>query len=63
MTHYFDFIVQLNNGDHIHQRYKGESSRHRKVTQLILKDLKKLYNVQATDIKEFYLKPVEKVTT
>lgn len=57
MTHLFEFVAKLNDGGVIHQMYKGESSRHKKVTKLILKDLDKLYNIKSTDIKEFYLKP------
>lgn len=59
MTHYFDFRAELNNGDYIQQRYKGKSSRPKNVVKLILADLKKLYQVEATDIKEFYLQPVK----
>jgi hypothetical protein len=58
MTHYFDFRAELKNGDLIEQRYKGKSSRHKRVTQLILGDLFKLYRVRPTDIENFYLKPI-----
>ena len=46
MTHLFEFVAKLNDGGVIHQMYKGESSRHKKVTKLILKDLDKLYNIK-----------------
>jgi hypothetical protein len=59
MTHYFDFIVRLKNGDEIRQRYKGKSSRHTKVQHSILKDLYILYKVYPKDIDEFFLKQVK----
>lgn len=60
MTHHFEFVAKLKNGDTIHQYYKGEHSRHRKVVQAIQKDLFNLYKVLPIDIEDFWMKPIDK---
>ena len=57
MQHQFEFVAELNNGGHVHQVYKGKSSRLRKVQIAIMKDLKKVYNIEPNEIKDMYLKP------
>ena len=56
MTHHFEFIAKLTNGNTVNMLYKGPHSRHTKVTKAILKDLKTAYNIEAVEVKEFYLK-------
>ena len=57
MQHKFEFIAKVKDGGIYHMNYVGKSSRHRKVTQKILEDLKKVYNVSIDQVEELYLKP------
>ena len=60
MTHTFEFIANLHDGRQVHMHYKGKSSRLSKVADCIKADLLKVYQVQASQIKELYLKPTKK---
>lgn len=60
MTHRFEFVAELSNGDKVHMMYKGDSSRKRKVREKIIRDLKRMYNIEPSDVGDVYLKPVSK---
>jgi hypothetical protein len=59
MQHRFEFVAKLINGTIYHMNYVGKSSRHSKVTGKILEDLKRVYNVDPSDVQELYLKPIK----
>lgn len=57
MQHKFEFIAKIKDGNVIHMNYVGKTSRHSKVTEKILQDLKKVYAIEPGDVEELYLKP------
>lgn len=59
MTHTFEFVAVIGNGETIRMFYKGQSSRHKKVKEKILEDLTKAYGIPKGHITEMYLKPVK----
>lgn len=59
MQHTFEFVAKLSDEKIIHMNYKGKSSRHSKVTEKILIDLKKIYDIDPKDVVDLYLKPVK----
>ena len=42
MQHTFEFIAKIKDGRTVHMYYTGKTSRHSKVTEKILGDLKKI---------------------
>lgn len=59
MQHRFEFVAKLKDGGIYHMYYAGKSSRHSKVTEKILEDLKRVYNVSADQVDSLYLKPLK----
>ena len=60
MQHQFEFVAELTNGDKVHLMYNGKSSRHKKVKESIVKDLRKMYGILPEEVGDVYLKPVIK---
>lgn len=60
MLHKFEFIARINDGKIFHMNYIGKTSRHSKVKEKILQDLKQVYNINPFDVDELYLKPEKK---
>jgi len=60
MQHVFEFVAKLADDKVVHMNYIGKTSRHSKVTEKILEDLKKVYNIERDQVVDLYLKPVKK---
>lgn len=60
MQHRFEFVAELSDGGHVHMMYKGDSSRMRKVREKIIRDLKRVYNIEPATVGNVYLKPIDK---
>ena len=57
MQHKFEFIARTSDGKIFHMNYVGKTSRHTKVRNKILDDMKRVYGISPTDVDELYLKP------
>lgn len=60
MQHKFEFIAKINDGKIFYMNYVGKTSRHAKVKEKILQDLKRAYAIEPADVEELYLKPEKK---
>ena len=60
MQHTFEFIAKIKDGRTVHMYYTGKTSRHSKVTEKILGDLKNAYQIQPEEVEDLFLKPLKR---
>ncbi|MEI6533627.1 MAG: hypothetical protein WCO06_07390 [Candidatus Roizmanbacteria bacterium] len=61
MQHTFEFFVRLKDDRIINMNYVGKTCRVSKVAEKIAEDLKRMFGIEKSEIKEFRMKPESKI--